>query len=79
MHPGLTIDDIAHTVHSHPTLSILILEASEAVVGRVFHKKGSPAGPKLRDILMEQFPCGIKKILIQFGYLFLNFLILILT
>jgi dihydrolipoamide dehydrogenase len=62
MEHGLTIEDIAHTVHSHPTLSEMVLEAAEAVVGRAIHKKGRPVGPKLRDILMEQFPYGIEKI-----------------
>ncbi|UCC20060.1 MAG: dihydrolipoyl dehydrogenase [Promethearchaeota archaeon] len=62
MQHGLTIEDITHTIHSHPTLSEMVLEAAEAVVGRAVHKKGRPIGPKLRDILMEQFAYGIEKI-----------------
>ena len=62
MEHGLTIEDIAHTVHSHPTLSEMVLEAAEAVVGRAIHKKGRPVGPKLKDILMEQVPYGIENI-----------------
>jgi dihydrolipoamide dehydrogenase len=62
MQHGLTIEDIAHTVHSHPTLSEMVLEAAEAVVGRAIHKKGRPVAPKLRNILMEQVPFGIEKI-----------------
>jgi dihydrolipoamide dehydrogenase len=62
MQHGLTIEDIAHTVHSHPTLSEMVLEAAEAVVGRAIHKKGRPAAPKLKNILMEQIPFGIEKI-----------------
>jgi len=62
MEHGLTIEDIAHTVHSHPTLSEMVLEAAEAVIGRAIHKKGRPVSPKLRGILIEQFPYGIEKI-----------------
>ena len=62
MQHGLTIKDITHTVHSHPTLSEMVLEAAEAVVGRAIHKKGRPVGPKLRELLMEQVPLGIEKI-----------------
>ncbi|MFX0178175.1 MAG: hypothetical protein ACFE85_18300 [Candidatus Hodarchaeota archaeon] len=56
MEHGLPIDDIAHTVHSHPTLSEMVLETAEAFMGRAIHTKGHPVGPKLRDILLEQFP-----------------------
>ncbi len=62
MQHGLTIEDIAETVHSHPTLSEMVLEAAEAVVGKAIHKKGRPAPPKLKDILMEQIAFGIEKI-----------------
>ncbi|MHA1914205.1 MAG: dihydrolipoyl dehydrogenase [Promethearchaeota archaeon] len=60
MQYGLTIEDLANTVHSHPTLSEMVLEAAEAVVGRAVHKKGRPITPRLRDIIMEQLPLGIK-------------------
>ncbi|MFX1279397.1 MAG: dihydrolipoyl dehydrogenase [Promethearchaeota archaeon] len=60
MQNGLTIEDITGTVHSHPTLSEMVLEAAEAIVGRAIHKKGRPITPRLRDILMEQFPYGIE-------------------
>jgi dihydrolipoamide dehydrogenase len=62
MQHGLTIEDITHTVHSHPTLSEMVLEAAEAVVGRAIHKKGRPVGPKLKDLLMEQLPFGLEEI-----------------
>ena len=62
MENGLTIEDITNTIHSHPTLSELVLEAAEAVVGRAIHKKGRPIAPRLKTILMEQIPFGIEKI-----------------
>ncbi|MFX1302591.1 MAG: dihydrolipoyl dehydrogenase family protein, partial [Promethearchaeota archaeon] len=62
MQHGLSIEDITDTVHSHPTLSEMVLEAAEAVVGRAIHKKGRPVGPRLKDILIEQVPFGIEKI-----------------
>ena len=37
MQHGLTVMDIAHTIHSHPTLSEAILEAAEDVHGRAVH------------------------------------------
>ncbi|MFW9821872.1 MAG: dihydrolipoyl dehydrogenase [Candidatus Thorarchaeota archaeon] len=39
---GLTIHDISKTIHSHPTISEMVLEGSEAVIGRAIHKKGRP-------------------------------------
>ena len=62
MQHGLTIEDITHTIHSHPTLSEMVLEAAEAVVGRAIHKKGRPVAPKIKDIFMEQVPFGIERI-----------------
>jgi len=61
MQHGLTIEDITHTVHSHPTLSEMVLEAAEAVVGRAIHKKGRPVGPRLKDILLELKLLELKK------------------
>jgi len=61
MQHGLTIEDIAHTVHSHPTLSEMVLEAAEAAIGRAIHKKGRPIGPKLKDILLELKFLELKK------------------
>ncbi len=61
MQHGLSIEDIAYTVHSHPTLSEMVLEAAEAVVGRAIHKKGRPIGPKLKDILLELKLLEVKK------------------
>ncbi|GAJ15703.1 unnamed protein product, partial [marine sediment metagenome] len=52
MQNGLTVEDITGTIHSHPTLSEMVLEAAEAVVGRAIHKKGRPITPRLRDLLM---------------------------
>ncbi|MFW9882278.1 MAG: dihydrolipoyl dehydrogenase [Candidatus Thorarchaeota archaeon] len=60
MQNGLTIEDITSTIYSHPTLSEMVLEAAEAVVGRAIHKKGRPITPRLRDILMEQIPYGFE-------------------
>ncbi|GAF84360.1 unnamed protein product, partial [marine sediment metagenome] len=42
MKHGLTIHDIADTIHSHPTISEMVLEGSEAVIGKAIHKKGRP-------------------------------------
>ena len=39
---GLTVHDIGETIHSHPTISEMVLEAAEAVVGMSIHKKGRP-------------------------------------
>jgi len=38
----LTIHDIAETIHCHPTISEMVLEGCEAVLGRAIHKKGRP-------------------------------------
>ena len=42
MQHGLTIHDVAETIHSHPTISEMVLEGCEAVVGKSIHKKGRP-------------------------------------
>ncbi|MFW9867162.1 MAG: dihydrolipoyl dehydrogenase [Candidatus Thorarchaeota archaeon] len=60
MQHGLTIEDITATIHSHPTLSEMALEAAEAVIGRAIHKKGRPITPRLKTILMEQIPYEIN-------------------
>ena len=39
---GLTIHDVAETIHCHPTISEMVLEGCEAVIGRAIHKKGRP-------------------------------------
>ncbi|MFX0027954.1 MAG: dihydrolipoyl dehydrogenase [Candidatus Hermodarchaeota archaeon] len=39
---GLTVHDVAETIHSHPTISEMVLEGSEAVIGKAIHKKGRP-------------------------------------
>jgi len=38
----MSVHDIAETIHSHPTISEMVLEAAEAVVGKAVHKKGRP-------------------------------------
>jgi dihydrolipoamide dehydrogenase len=38
----LTVHDIAETIHSHPTISEMVLEGAESVVGKAIHKKGRP-------------------------------------
>ncbi|MBY8983575.1 MAG: dihydrolipoyl dehydrogenase [Candidatus Lokiarchaeota archaeon] len=60
MENGLSIENITNTIHSHPTLSELVLEAAEAVVGRAIHKKGRPITPRLKDILLEQIPFDVE-------------------
>ncbi|MBY9008982.1 MAG: dihydrolipoyl dehydrogenase [Candidatus Lokiarchaeota archaeon] len=42
MQHGLTVHDVATTVHSHPTISEMILEGMEDVYGMAIHKKGRP-------------------------------------
>ncbi len=42
MQHGLTIHDVTETIHSHPTISEMVLEGCEAVVGKSIHKKGRP-------------------------------------
>jgi dihydrolipoamide dehydrogenase len=42
MQHGLTIHDVAETIHSHPTISEMVLEGMEDVVGMAIHKKGRP-------------------------------------
>jgi len=39
---GLTIHDITETIHCHPTISEMVLEGCEAILGRAIHKKGRP-------------------------------------
>jgi dihydrolipoamide dehydrogenase len=40
----LTVQDVAETIHSHPTLSELVLEGMEDVYGMAIHKKSRPLG-----------------------------------
>jgi len=54
MQNGLIIEEITETIHSHPTLSELVLEAAEAVIGRAIHKRGRPIAHSLKDILLQQ-------------------------
>jgi dihydrolipoamide dehydrogenase len=42
MQHDLTVHDIAETIHSHPTISEMVLEGAESVVGKAIHKKGRP-------------------------------------
>jgi dihydrolipoamide dehydrogenase len=42
MQNGLTLYEITETIHSHPTISEMVLEGVEAVVGKSIHKKGRP-------------------------------------
>ncbi|MFW9878498.1 MAG: dihydrolipoyl dehydrogenase, partial [Candidatus Thorarchaeota archaeon] len=39
---NLTIHDVIKTIHSHPTISEMVLEACEATIGKAIHKKGKP-------------------------------------
>jgi dihydrolipoamide dehydrogenase len=42
MQHGLTVHDIGETIHSHPTISEMVLEGAEDVFGLAIHKKGRP-------------------------------------
>ncbi|MHA1329401.1 MAG: FAD-dependent oxidoreductase, partial [Promethearchaeota archaeon] len=42
MKNGLTVHDIADTIHSHPTISEIVCEAAEDVFGLAIHRKGRP-------------------------------------
>jgi dihydrolipoamide dehydrogenase len=42
MKNGLTIHDVTKTIHCHPTMSELVLEGCESVVGKAIHRKGRP-------------------------------------
>jgi dihydrolipoamide dehydrogenase len=42
MQRGLTVHDVATTIHSHPTISEMVLEGMEDVYGMAIHKKGRP-------------------------------------
>ena len=42
MQHGLTVHDVTETIHSHPTISELVLEGMEDVFGMAIHKKGRP-------------------------------------
>jgi len=42
MQHGMSVHNIAEVIHSHPTISEMVLEGVEAVVGKAVHKKGCP-------------------------------------
>lgn len=42
MQHGLTVHDVATTIHSHPTISEMVLEGMEDVYGMAIQKKGRP-------------------------------------
>jgi len=42
MQHGLTVHDVRETIHSHPTISEMVLEGAEDVFGMAIHKKGKP-------------------------------------
>ena len=44
MKHGLTVHDVAETIHSHPTISEMVLEGMEDVFGMAIHKKSRPIG-----------------------------------
>ena len=62
MQNGLTTEDITSTIHSHPTLSEMVLEAAEAVVGKSIHKKGRPILPSIRELLIGPLIYEIEKL-----------------
>ena len=61
MQHGLTIEDITSTIHSHPTLSEMVLEAAEAAVGKAVHKKGHPFVPIMKQIFSLPLSFLIEK------------------
>jgi dihydrolipoamide dehydrogenase len=44
MKHGLTVHDVAETIHSHPTISEMVLEGMEDVFGMAIHKRSRPIG-----------------------------------
>lgn len=42
MQHNLTVHDLAEVIHSHPTISEMVLEAAEDVFGMAIHRKGRP-------------------------------------
>ncbi|GAG74127.1 unnamed protein product [marine sediment metagenome] len=40
----LTVQEVTETIHSHPTLSEMVLEGMEDVFGMSIHKKSRPIG-----------------------------------
>ncbi len=44
MKHGLTVHEVTDTIHSHPTLSEMVLEGMEDVFGMAIHKKSRPIG-----------------------------------
>jgi dihydrolipoamide dehydrogenase len=57
MKNGLTIHDISNTVHSHPTLSEMVLEAAEDVYGLSIHRARRRIKQKvdLKEDMIRQF------------------------
>jgi dihydrolipoamide dehydrogenase len=39
---NLTVNDVAETIHCHPTISEMVLEGTQAIIGKAIHKKGRP-------------------------------------
>ena len=44
MKNDLTVHQVVETIHSHPTLSEMVLEGMEDVFGMAIHKKSRPIG-----------------------------------
>ncbi len=38
IHNGLTLDDVADSIHAHPTLSEIVMETCKNALGKAFHK-----------------------------------------
>ena len=62
MRNGLTIEAITSTIHSHPTLSEIVFEAAEAVVGKSIHKKGRPISLGIKERIIEPLFEEIEKL-----------------
>jgi dihydrolipoamide dehydrogenase len=46
---GATVEDLALTVHPHPTLSEAVMEAAEGALGRAIHMVNRPASPRTKE------------------------------
>ncbi len=72
MKNGLTIHDITNTIHSHPTLSEMVLEAAEDVYGLSIHRARRRIKQKidLKEDMIRQFAQSEK--LKQYGLITLK-------
>ena len=50
MQYGLTVHDVGEVIHSHPTISEMVMEGAEDALGLAIHKKGRPDHDFLKRI-----------------------------